>query len=65
MEAARPRADPTGLTDEPATGRAKAVARVVGRATIPRADVAAWMLDALNSPRFEARTPRLAVTGAP
>lgn len=56
---------PTGLTDEPATGRAKAVARVVGRATIPRADVAAWMLDALEAPRFEARTPLLTVTGAP
>jgi len=56
---------PTGLTDEPATGRAKAVARVVGRATIPRADVAAWMLDALAAPRFEARTPLLTVTGAP
>jgi putative NADH-flavin reductase len=58
-------ARPTGLTDEPATGRAKAVARVVGRAAIPRADVAAWMLDALEAPRFEARTPMLTVTGAP
>lgn len=56
---------PTGLTDEPATGRPKAVSRVVGRATIPRADVAAWMLDALAAPRFEARTPLLTVTGAP
>jgi putative NADH-flavin reductase len=58
-------ARPTGLTDEPATGRAKAVTHVVGRATIPRADVAAWMLDALEAPRSEARTPMLTVTGAP
>ena len=64
-DSARCVARPTGLTDEPATGRAKAVARVVGRAAIPRADVAAWMLDALEAPRFEARTPMLTVTGAP
>jgi len=56
---------PTGLTDAPATGRARAVARVVGRADIPRADVAAWMLDAVERPAFEARTPMLTVTGAP
>jgi putative NADH-flavin reductase len=55
---------PTGLTDESATGRCRVVARVEGRATIPRADVAAWMLDALAAPRFEARTPLLTVTGA-
>lgn len=57
-------ARPTGLTDEASTGRARVVARVEGRATIPRADVAAWMLDAIEAPRFEARTPLLTVTGA-
>ncbi len=55
---------PTSLTDAPATGRAKVVTRLAGQATIPRADVAAWMLDALEAPRFEHPAPMLTVTGA-
>lgn len=55
---------PTGLTDEAASGRARVVTRVTGRATIPRADVAAWMLDAIERPAFEHRGPLLTVTGA-
>ena len=35
-----------------------------GRATIPRADVAGWMLDQLELERFEQRTPMITVTGA-
>lgn len=56
---------PTGLSDDPRTGQAKVVPRVTGRATIPRADVAAWMLDAIEAPTFVHRTPMITVTGAP
>lgn len=55
---------PTGLTDEPATGRVLVADRIAGRATIPRADVAAWMLDQIEQPAFEHRTPVITVTGA-
>lgn len=54
---------PTGLTDEPATGRVQVATRLVGRASIPRADVAAWMLDALRLSPFPQRTPVITVTG--
>lgn len=55
---------PSGLTDEPATGRAVVATRYAGRATIPREDVAAWMLDRIAEPAFTARTPMITVTGA-
>ena len=55
---------PTGLTDEPATGKTVVVRRFSGRATIPRADVAAWMLDAVEKAAFTERTPMITVTGA-
>lgn len=56
---------PTGLTDGPATGAVKEVKRLTGRATISRADVAAWMLDraAASGPASE-RGPVITVTGA-
>lgn len=54
---------PTGLTDEPATGEARVVETLTGRATIPRADVAAWMLDAVAQPTLPHRAPVLTVTG--
>lgn len=62
LEVACPR--PTGLTDEAATGAAKVVEAVHGRATIPRADVAAWMLDEVVKPTLQHRAPVLTVTGA-
>lgn len=55
---------PTGLTDEPATGKVKVVETLAGRATIPRADVAAWMLDEVAKPSLSHRAPVLTVTGA-
>jgi putative NADH-flavin reductase len=55
---------PTGLTDEPATGKTLIATRLTGRATIPRADVAMWMLDQLAQPTFRERTPIITVTGA-
>ncbi len=55
---------PTGLTDEPATGRAVVARALSGRAMIPRADVAAWMLDAAARDVIEQRTPVITVTGA-
>ncbi len=55
---------PTGLSDDPATGRARVVTSLKGRAQIPRADVAAWMLDAIERPSFAARGPVITVTGA-
>lgn|GEM_PF-319520 len=55
---------PTGLTDEPATGRAVVARAIVGRGAIPRADVAAWMLDEVARPAFAAKTPMITVTGA-
>lgn len=55
---------PTGLTDEAATGRAVVAPRIVGRAQIPRADVARWMLDEVARSAFSHKTPMLTVTGA-
>lgn len=56
---------PTGLTDGPATGAVKVATRLTGRATISRADVAAWMLDRAEAtgPTSE-RAPVITVTGA-
>lgn len=54
---------PTGLTDEPATGRAVVAKALVGRASIPRADVAAFLLDHLEGP-LPAAGPVITVTGA-
>ena len=54
---------PTGLTNGPASGAVKVVEKLVGRAEIPRADVAAWMLDAIEKPTFQYRTPMITVTG--
>lgn len=55
---------PTGLTDEPATGEVVVATRLVGRASIPRADVAAWMLDAVARESLGDFGPVLTVTGA-
>lgn len=55
---------PSGLTDEPATGRVVVATRYAGRATIPREDVASWMLDRIEKPSFSERTPMITVTGA-
>ncbi len=54
---------PTGLSDEPATGEAKVARALTGRAMIPRADVAWWMLDAIEAPRFVETSPVITVTG--
>ena len=53
---------PTGLTDGPVTGQVKLAHGFKGRATISRADVAAWMLDAMDKPIGE-RTPMISTTG--
>lgn len=55
---------PTGLTDGPRTGQARVCDAIAGRATISRADVAAWMLDELQQPRYGGQTPMITVTGA-
>lgn len=57
-------ARPTGLTDGPLTGKAVIAKGFTGRATISRADVAGWMLDQLEKPAFDERTPMITVTGA-
>jgi putative NADH-flavin reductase len=54
---------PTGLTDGPKTGQAKVCSSFQGRATISRADVAAWMLDEIEKPSFAQKTPMISVTG--
>jgi putative NADH-flavin reductase len=54
---------PSGLTDEPATGQAVVTRKFSGRASIPRADVAAFMLDQVERARFSERTPVITVTG--
>lgn len=56
---------PSGLTDGPLTGKVKVTESYVGRATISRADVAAWMLEQLKLPEFTDRTPMISVTGVP
>jgi putative NADH-flavin reductase len=55
---------PTGLTDEPPTGKVVVAKRMAGRATIPRADVAGYLLDQLGKAAFDERTPLVTVTGA-
>lgn len=55
---------PTGLTDGPATGAVRENPRLNSRATISRADVAAWMLARLQAPPDAPRAPVLTVTGA-
>lgn len=57
-------ARPTGLTDGPLTGKAVIAKGFKGRATISRADVAQWMLEQLEKPAFDERTPMITVTGA-
>lgn len=56
-------ARPTGLTDEPATGKTVVVTAFAGRPSIPRADVAMWMLDQLEGEPTEI-APMITVTGA-
>jgi putative NADH-flavin reductase len=55
---------PTGLTDAAATGQVKVCEDFTGQAQIPRADVAAWMLDEVAQPTMRWRTPMITVTGA-
>jgi hypothetical protein len=47
---------PTRLTDGPATGRVAVTQTFSAAAAISRADVAAWMLDALDLPAWPAPT---------
>jgi putative NADH-flavin reductase len=53
---------PTTLTHKSATGRARQTSRYPATATIPREDVAAFMLQELERPQFAARTPMITVT---
>ena len=53
---------PTTLTHKPATGRVRQTTRYPATATIPREDVAAFMLDELERSQFTARTPMITVT---
>jgi putative NADH-flavin reductase len=57
-------ARPSGLTDGPRTGQVKVCTRLVGQATVSRADVAAYLLDQAALPGAPARTPMITVTGA-
>ena len=54
---------PSGLTDEPGGGEVVMPTTYRGQATIPRADVAAWMLEQLGSQPFAHKTPLITVTG--
>ena len=55
---------PTGLTDGQRTWKVKEVSTLSGRATISREDVAGWMLDEAEQPRFVGQSPVITVTGA-
>ena len=55
---------PAGLTNAEATGKAVVTHGFSGQAQIPRADVAAWMLDALAQSPFAHRKPLITVTGS-
>lgn len=55
---------PTGLTNGARTGNALVAERIAGMAQISRADVAAWMVGALEADRWEPSTPLITVTGA-
>jgi uncharacterized protein YbjT (DUF2867 family) len=54
---------PTGLSDGPPTGKVVVPTKLAGQAQIPRADVAAWMLDAVGRPAIP-KSVVLTVTGA-
>jgi putative NADH-flavin reductase len=54
---------PSGLTDGPKTGQARVVRDFKGRASISRADVAAFMLDLVDKPSFPERSPVITVDG--
>ena len=54
---------PTGLNDDPMTGKAVVPTKLAGRCMIPRADVARWMLDAAERDSFAEFGPLLTVTG--
>jgi uncharacterized protein YbjT (DUF2867 family) len=56
-------ARPSGLTDEPATDEVRVVTGYVGQASIPRADVAGWMLQQAAAASIEHRKPLITVTG--
>jgi putative NADH-flavin reductase len=53
---------PTTLTHRPATGKARITNRYPATASIPRADVAAFMLAELERRTFSATTPMITVT---
>jgi putative NADH-flavin reductase len=53
---------PTTLTHKAGTGRVRQTDRYPATATIPREDVAAFMLEELERPQFSARTPMITVT---
>jgi len=55
---------PTTLTDGPETGRAVVATRLIGQASISRADVASWMLNAAEGDHFEHFGPMLTERGA-
>ncbi len=55
---------PTGLTDGPLTRQVVITTGMKGRATISRVDVAGWMLEQLETPRFTVATPMITVTGS-
>jgi putative NADH-flavin reductase len=52
---------PTTLTDKPGTGRVRITDRFRANSSIPREDVAAFMLQELENDRFSARTPMITV----
>lgn len=54
---------PSGLTDEAATGNVVVTKKFTGRATIPRADVAGYMLVQAEKGAFTERSPVITVTG--
>jgi putative NADH-flavin reductase len=53
---------PTTLTHKPATRRVRQTERYPATATIPREDVAAFMLEELERLEFSSRTPMITVT---
>lgn len=55
---------PTGLSDEPKTDKVVVAKKLMGQATIPRADVAGFMLDIAEQDRFDEFGPVITVTGA-
>lgn len=57
-------ARPTTLTLDPPTGRVVVADKLSGNPTIPRADLAGWMLDTVEQDRFDVFGPVLTVTGA-